>query len=211
MIYKVDKSDIHGYGIIATEDIPTDTVVGRATTDTLSNKTLTAPKIVNAGFIADANGAEQVIFATTASAVNEITITNGATGNPAKIAASGETHIGLKLSGKGTGGVILTNATANGAFLEFDTKATPADPSAEMARIYLKEVDTNNNALAVKIQKAGAIVEVELTSPKAVCGVCGGKDGAKDPTYDFDRSTMLLELYCGHSYEVPMTDWTRVA
>ena len=173
-------------------------------TETLTNKTLTAPKIVNAGFIADANGAEQVIFATTASAVNEITITNGATGNPAQIAASGETHIGLKLSGKGTGGVILTNATANGAFLEFDTKATPADPSAEQARIYLKEVDTNNNALAVKIQKAGAIVEVELTSPKAVCG-------AKDPTYDFDRSMMLLELYCGHSYEVPMTDWTRVA
>ena len=189
----------------------TDTIVGRATTDTLSNKTLTAPKIVNAGFIADANGAEQVIFATTASAVNEITITNGATGNPAKIAASGETHIGLKLSGKGTGGVILTNATANGAFLEFDTKAAPSDPSTEMARLYLKEVDTNNNALAVKIQKAGAIVEVELTSPKAVCGVCGSKDGAKDPTYDFDRSTMLLELYCGHSYEVPMTDWTRVA
>ena len=180
-------------------------------TETLTNKTLTAPKIVNAGFIADANGAEQVIFATTASAVNEITITNGATGNPAQIAASGETHIGLKLSGKGTGGVILTNATANGAFLEFDTKATPADPSAEQARIYLKEVDTNNNALAVKIQKAGAIVEVELTSPKAVCGVCGGRDGAKDPTYDFDRSMMLLELYCGHSYEVPMTDWTRVA
>ena len=189
----------------------TDVLVGRATTDTLASKTLTAPKIANAGFIADANGAEQIIFATTASAVNEITITNGATGNPAQIAASGEAHIGLKLSGKGTGGVILTNATANGAFLEFATKATPADPSAEMARIYLKEVDTNNNALAVKIQKAGAIVEVEITSPKAVCGVCGRKDGAKDPTYDFDRSTMLLELYCGHSYEVPMTDWTRVA
>jgi len=180
-------------------------------TETLTNKTLTAPKIANAGFIADANGAEQIIFATTSSAVNEITITNGATGNPAQIAASGETHIGLKLSGKGTGGIILTNATANGAFLEFDTKATPADPSTEKARIYLKEVDTNNNALAVKIQKAGAIVEVELTSPKAVCGVCGGKDGAKDPTYDFDRSMMLLELYCGHSYEVPMTNWTRVA
>ena len=202
-----------GFSGNATLTLPatSDTLVGRATTDTLASKTLTAPKIVNAGFIADANGAEQIIFATTASAVNEITITNGATGNPAQIAASGENHIGLKLSGKGTGGIILTNATANGAFLEFDTKATPSDPSTEAARIYLKEVDTNNNALAVKIQKAGAIVEVELTSPKAVCGVCGSKDGAKDPTYDFDRSTMLLELYCGHSYEVPMTDWTRVA
>ncbi len=110
-----------------------------------------------------------------------------------------------------TSGGTRSKATDNGSFLRFDKKAAPAAPSAETAILYLKEVDTNNNALAVKIQKAGAIVEVELTSPKAVCGVCGSKDGAKDPTYDFDRSTMLLELYCGHSYEVPMTDWTRVA
>jgi hypothetical protein len=177
---------------------------------TLSSKTLTAPKVANAGFIADANGAEQIIFATTASAVNELTITNGATGNPAQIAASGETNIGLKLAGKGTEGVILTNATANGAFLEFDTKAAPADPSAEQARLYLKQVDGNNNALAVKIQKAGAIVEVEITSPKAVCGVCGSKDGASDPTYDFSRDVMILDLWCGHSFEVPMQQWSHI-
>jgi hypothetical protein len=177
--------------------------------ETLTTKTLTAPKIANAGFIADANGAEQVIFATTSSAVNEITITNGATGNPAQIAASGETNIGLKLAGKGTEGVILTNATANGAFLEFDTKAAPADPSAEMARLYLKEVDGNNNALAVKIQKAGTVREVEITSPKAVCAVCGSKDGATDPTYDFARSTMVVELWCGHTFEVPM-QWSQI-
>ena len=177
---------------------------------TLTSKTLTAPKVANAGFIADANGAEQIIFATTASAVNELTITNGATGNPAQIAASGETNIGLKLAGKGTEGVILTNATANGAFLEFDTKAAPADPSAEQARLYLKQVDGNNNALAVKIQKAGAIVEVEITSPKAVCGVCGSKDGASDPTYDFSRDVMILDLWCGHSFEVPMQQWSHI-
>ena len=46
----------------------------------LSNKTLTAPKIADGGFIADANGVEQIIFQTTASAVNEIEITNSATG-----------------------------------------------------------------------------------------------------------------------------------
>ena len=178
-------------------------------TETLTNKTLTAPKIVNNGFIADANGAEQIIFGTTSSAVNEITITNGATGNPAQIAASGESNIGLKLSGKGTGGVILTNATANGAFLEFDTKATPAAPSAEQARVYLKEVDSNNNALAVKIQKAGTVREVEITSPKAICAVCGSKDGATDPTYDFARSMMIVELWCGHSFEVPM-QWSQI-
>ena len=186
------------------------TVATLTGTQTLTNKTLTAPKIANAGFIADANGAEHIIFATTSSAVNELTITNGATGNPAQIAASGETNIGLKLAGKGTEGVILTNATANGAFLEFDTKAAPANPSAEQARLYLKEVDSNNNALAVKIQKAGAIVEVEITSPKAVCGVCGSKDGASDPTYDFSRDVMILDLWCGHSFEVPMQQWSHI-
>jgi hypothetical protein len=180
-------------------------------TETLTNKTLTAPKIVSGGFIADANGNEQIIFTTTSSAVNDLTIANGATGADASITASGETNTGIKISGKGTSGVVISNATANGAFLEFDTKAAPADPSAEMARLYLKQVDSNNNALACKIQKAGAIVEVQLTSPNAICGVCGGRDGAKDPTYDFARSMMLLELYCGHSYEVPMTDWKRVA
>jgi len=171
-------------------------IVTLAATQTLTAKTLTSPRVV---------------VTATGSAVNEITLANGSTGNPATITASGETNTGIKISGKGTSGVTISNATANGAFLAFDTKAAPADPSTEFAILYLKEIDANNNALACKIQKAGAVVEVELTSPKAICGVCGSRDGAKDPTYDFARSTMLLELYCGHSYEVPMTDWTRVA
>jgi hypothetical protein len=184
-------------------------IVTLAATQTLTTKTLTSPRIGTS--VLDTNGNELMIVTATGSAVNEITLANGSTGNPATITASGETNTGIKISGKGTSGVTISNATANGAFLEFDTKAAPADPSTEYAILYLKQVDANNNALACKIQKAGAVVEVELTSPKAICGVCGGRDGAKDPTYDFARSTMLLELYCGHSYEVPMTDWTRVA
>ena len=180
-----------------------------AGTETLPNKTLTAPKIVSGGFIADANGNEEVIFTTTSSAVNEMTVANAATGNNPSITASGETNVGLTLSGKGTGGITLTNATANGAYLEFDTKASPADPGAEAARMYLKQVDTNNNAMAVKLQKAGAIVEVEITSPRAVCAECGSRDGAKDPLYDFERGVMVLDLWCGHSFEVPM-QWSPV-
>jgi len=48
--------------------------------ETLVGKTLTAPKFADAGFIADSQGNEQVIFQETASAVNEIEITNAATG-----------------------------------------------------------------------------------------------------------------------------------
>ena len=184
-------------------------IVTVSATQTLTAKTLTSPRVGTS--ILDTNGNELMLLTATGSAVNELTLANGSTGNPATITASGETNTGIKISGKVTSGVTISNATANGAFLEFDTKAAPADPSTEYARLYLKQVDANNNALACKIQKAGAVVEVELTSPKAICGVCGGRDGAKDPTYDFARSTMLLELYCGHSYEVPMTDWTRVA
>ena len=84
-------------------------------TETLTNKTLTAPKFADAGFIADANGAEQVIFQTTASAVNEIEITNAATGGDASaatstapiIGASGETNVDLALLPKGTGHVTI--------------------------------------------------------------------------------------------------------
>ena len=73
-------------------------------TQTLSNKTLTAPKFANGGFIADANGNEEIKFATTASAVNEITVTNAATGSGPTIAASGgDANVDLNLSGKGTG------------------------------------------------------------------------------------------------------------
>ncbi len=92
-----------------------DTLVARTSTDTLTNKTLTAPKIADAGFIADANGAEQIIFQTTASAVNEIEITNAATGGSAVaatstapiIGASGETNVDLALLPKGTGHVTI--------------------------------------------------------------------------------------------------------
>jgi len=95
-----------------------DTLVARTSTDTLTNKTLTAPKIADAGFIADANGAEQVIFQTTASAVNEIEITNSATGGNASVAtstapiigASGETNVDLALLPKGTGHVAIRSS-----------------------------------------------------------------------------------------------------
>jgi hypothetical protein len=79
-------------------------LVSATSTATLTNKTLTAPKIADAGFIADANGNEQIIFQTTASAVNELEVTNAATGNNPAIAASGgDTNVGLEFTAKGSG------------------------------------------------------------------------------------------------------------
>ena len=47
-------------------------------TQTLTNKTLTAPKFADGGFIADANGNELIVMDTVTSAVNEVTISNAA-------------------------------------------------------------------------------------------------------------------------------------
>ena len=62
----------------------------------------------DAHFIGDENGNEQIIFQTTSSAVNEIEITNAATGNGVQIASTGgDTNIDLKLTPKGTGQVVI--------------------------------------------------------------------------------------------------------
>lgn len=80
------------------------TLATLAGNETFSNKTLTAPKIASGGFIADANGNELVIFTTTASAVNEATFANAATGNNPTITMSGsDSNVGLQLIPKGTG------------------------------------------------------------------------------------------------------------
>jgi hypothetical protein len=58
--------------------------------------------------ILDTNGNEEIIFTATASAVNELTIANAATGNGPEISATGsDTNIDLKLTPKGTGKIVL--------------------------------------------------------------------------------------------------------
>jgi hypothetical protein len=65
--------------------------------------------IVSTGYgILDSNSNEQIKFTTTASATNEITITNAAAGgNPEISATGGDTNVGLTLTPKGTGKITL--------------------------------------------------------------------------------------------------------
>ena len=111
-------------------DIDDTGFITASSTDTLTNKTLTAPKIADAGFIADANGNEQIIFQTTSSAVNELEVTNAATGNPPIIGASGETNVDVHIKPKGTGetrigtGAAAATLTTSGAHdLVLDTNS----------------------------------------------------------------------------------------
>jgi len=69
--------------------------------------------IDDAHFIGDENGLEQIIFQTTGSAVNELEVTNAATGNPPILGASGETNVDLHLKPKGTGETIIGTSGAS--------------------------------------------------------------------------------------------------
>ena len=78
-------------------------------TQTLTNKTLTAPKIGTS--ILDTNGNELFLLTATSSAVNELTYANAATGNNPSFTASGETNVGINLVPKGSG-VLQGNGSA---------------------------------------------------------------------------------------------------
>jgi hypothetical protein len=66
--------------------------------------------------ITDENGNEQIVFQTTSSAVNQLDITNAATGNAPSIQATGgDSNISLKVGPKGTGLVEVLGATNPGS------------------------------------------------------------------------------------------------
>jgi hypothetical protein len=74
---------------------------------TLTQKTLTAPKIKNS--INDDNGNELIKLTSIASAVNEIHVTNATSGSYPGIKASGnDTDINLDLAAKGSGNVVIS-------------------------------------------------------------------------------------------------------
>ena len=81
------------------------TVATTTGTQTLTNKTLTAPKIGTS--ILDTNGNELALLTATGSAVNEFTLANAASGAGPRLSATGETNVDLDLLAKGTGHVTV--------------------------------------------------------------------------------------------------------
>lgn len=133
-----DSSDTYGYSLVTQEpaadrniNVPlltdSDEITFNSHTQTLTNKTLTAPLLINPKVgteIQDSNGNQYLELASSGSPVNHFKITSNATGNaPVLSAVGGDTNIDFNLSAKGTGGIKVQSKlkldyqqlTANGA------------------------------------------------------------------------------------------------
>lgn len=121
-----------------------------AGTETLTNKTLTTP-IINTS-INDSNSNELIIFNTTASSINAITIQNGAIGTGPTLSATGDdTNIDLVLQAAGTGkislsGIKFPNADgANGQILKTDGSGNLSWANSSTGNVTLTGTETLTN------------------------------------------------------------------
>lgn len=125
-----DLSSNHTYDIVTGElvanrnvNIPvlsdSDTFVFASSSQTLSNKTLdsaTMNDVALNGNVLDINGANFLNVTSTASAVNQVGVTNAATGNAPSISASGtDTNVSLSIQSQGTGSVINKKVAVSSA------------------------------------------------------------------------------------------------
>ena len=149
----------------------TGVIVTEAGTQTLTNKTLTTPTITAPKVgtsINDTSGNEVIKITATGSAVNELTIANGAsTTGPTLSATGGGTDLNIIMTPKGTGSVELNKAafssstiTANGAAstaatLIIGNKGTQLDVSlANGTTIGEYKIFTNKGAGAMHVTPA---------------------------------------------------------
>lgn len=118
------------------------------------SETLTNKKVAN---LYDANGNENLSLATTASAVNNVQLTNSATGNGVLIGADGDdTDVDVLIKGKGTGVVKLGDGElsfpdadgSNGQVLQTNGSGTLSFTSTESTKLAVTttEVQINNTA-----------------------------------------------------------------
>ena len=129
-----------------------DILVGKATTDTLTNKTLTTPKINTS--INDSNGNEIIITPATSSAVNELTITNAATGVKVAIDASGgDTDVGLTIRQKGDSNLELGSSSSNADLYLYSGRTTYINSGTGNVEVG-DQIDMNDNSIGFTMQTA---------------------------------------------------------
>jgi hypothetical protein len=121
--------------------VVSDTIALLSAAQTLTNKTLSSPKITTG--LLDTNGNSWIVQSAVASAVNSLQIVNAATGSAPQIAAVGsDTNIGLTITGKGTGQVFVT-PTLNAGSGSANYLQVVGVPTGSVPQISAQGSDTN--------------------------------------------------------------------
>jgi len=137
-------------------------------TQTLTNKTLTTPKIGTS--ILDTGGNELAKLTATSSAVNEFTVANAASGNAPRLSSTGENNVDLDLLAKGTGHVTVRGNSNSGA-IQFNcesnthgqtVKSQPHSASVTNTMLLPAGADST----LVSLVSADTLTNKTLTSPK---------------------------------------------
>jgi hypothetical protein len=143
--------------------------------------------IDDAHFIADENGNEQIIFQTTSSAVNQIDVTNAASGNGPSISATGgDTNVDLLLLPKGSGTVNLdTNVEVSDGLIELKT----GTGNVAKIKFYCESGNAHAQTLQASPHSAGSSAVVVL--PEASGNLIGTGDTGTLPlaAIDIDGGT----------------------
>jgi hypothetical protein len=148
---------------------------------TIADKTLTAPKFADGGFIADANGNELIIMDTVTSAVNEVTVANAATSSGPSISSTGsDTNIDLNLLPKGTGAVNVTgvvNVSGRQVISVTDnTNAALRVTQLGTGNAILVEDSSNPDSTPFVVNASGS-VGIGITSPSSPLDISGTSTG----------------------------------
>ena len=167
-----DNDASHTYNFIAGSltanhniNIPTlsdsDTLTLIAASQTLTNKTLTAPTMSQpkvSGYIADVNGAEVFGITATGSAVNHVNVQNAGTGTNPLLSASGDDpNVNLNLSGKGTGSVEIEKAA-------YSSDVITATGAADTSKSYI--VGNSGTSISITVANGTTVGEYKLFTNK---------------------------------------------
>lgn len=170
-----------------------------ASTQSLSNKTLISPTIITPridGIIYDSASNELIRFKSTTSAVNEIKVTNAATGNPPIISAFGDdTNVNLSLTGQGSGSVQL-------GLVSFSSIELNADGTVPATATYV--ICNKASSLLVSLDSGSSVGELKFFTNK------GGNTAVVTPTAFAQGTSFSLPVSTGAQCIWDGSEWYLV-
>ena len=171
-------------------DIDDSGFITASSTDTLTNKTLTSPKIGTS--INDTNGNELAKLTATSSAVNEFTIANAATGNdPTLSATGGDTNIDIAITPKGSGETVFGTGSAAAAITSSGAQDLVLDTNSGTDSGSITITDAANGNISLTPNGTGEIV-VGSGSGNATLTSSGAHDLILDTNSGTNSGTITI-------------------